>query len=77
MRLEPFFVADVAERVLHGDGIGTHHAVRIDVYDIHMVKGLDEIGARDDLSRPVERNLREFEVVNIALVFFSENECAS
>jgi hypothetical protein len=35
---EAFLCADVSEGVLHCHGVSAHHAVGVDVYDVHVVE---------------------------------------
>lgn len=63
MLLNPLLLNDFSESVLHGHRVGTHHAVGVDVQDIYVVKGMHQVGTRDDLTGFVEGNFGERELL--------------
>jgi hypothetical protein len=77
MLLETLFTTDFAERILHRHRVCAHHASRVDMDDIDMVKRMYKVGARDNLPRFMQWDLRQSELVRIAYVSFAEDKCAS
>jgi hypothetical protein len=76
MLLEPRLLTYIAERVLHGHAVRAHHTVRVNMYNVDVVKGLHEVGARDDLPGFVKRNFGEGELVRGGSGGFEVNEGA-
>lgn len=62
MLLEARVAHNVTEGVLHRHTVGAHHAVGVDVDDVDVVEGVDEVGARDDLPGFVEGDFGEGEL---------------
>lgn len=59
MFVKSFNSANLSECELHRNGIGAYHRTRIDGKDIIVIIGLNEVGARHNFARFVERNLRQ------------------
>jgi hypothetical protein len=58
-----WLAADIAKCILHGHTVCSDHAECINVNDVDVVERLHKVGARDDLSSFVERDLRQSKLV--------------
>jgi hypothetical protein len=77
MFLKPILTTYIAESVLHGYAIRPDHAICVDMHNVDVVKGLDEVGARDDLAGFVERDSGEDELHGVGTGGFTLDEGAS
>lgn len=52
-------LADLPERTLHRDRVGSDHGSRVDGEDVDVIVALDEIGSGHDLTCFMQQNLRQ------------------